>query len=249
MKPRYGAGSRSVFMISSPSEWQRYFAEGMPYDEDYVLEEAIAGQEYGIDGIVIDGTFHLILARKKLITPPPYRQCIGYISTNNKNYSHLQEIIKSFVSELVRAINLKDGILHADIIYDGNAPFVIEMSARPSGHRLHDIFTPLVTGVDMISEFLKYAAGERIHITPSEREEVFIIRYFDFEEAVMHIPDEMDLRARYPIIKYECNLKLGETAKITDGHSLMGRGYFILKADSEEEACNTANDILSEFIS
>ena len=44
---------------------------------------------------------------------------------------------------------------------DKGNPFVIEMSARPSGHRLHDLFTPMVTRVDMISDFIDYALGKK----------------------------------------------------------------------------------------
>lgn len=247
VKPRYGAGSRAVLRVDSSYEWDKLRLK-MPYDEDFIVEDAVNGQEFGIDGMVINGVFHLILARKKLITPPPYRQCVGYISTNNDRCRVLTQKLGRFMERLVHAIELENGIVHADLILNGENPFVIEMSARPSGHRLHDLFTPLVTGVDMVSEFLTYAVSGRTTIAPVITDKVYIIRYFDMESEIKTILNKEDVLKKYPILRYKCNLQLGEKKQITDGHSLMGRGYFILEAESEESACEIANNILEEYV-
>lgn len=258
VKPRFGAGSREVRQISSSSEWKEV---KLPFDEDFIIEDAVQGTEYGIDGMVINGKFHLVLIRKKINTPLPYRQCVGYVSAQN-------DVIPQYMEKLITAIRLDDGILHADLIYDeATGPFVIEMSARPSGHRLHDIFTPLVTGVDMVREYLKYAMTGNFNIPASKsksasnsiltststskqnQDSVFMIRYFDIEREIKRIPSEDYLFSKYPaLMKYECNMQKGDIAKIVDGHSLMDRGFFILKGKSEEALCNTANNILSEYV-
>ncbi len=255
IKPRFGAGSREVKQISSEAEWADWRESvALPFDEDFIIEDAVSGTEYGIDGMVINSEFHLILTRKKINTLPPYRQCVGYISATAGD---INSKLSQYMEKLISVIKLDNGILHADLIYDGQTaeaahtaqePFVIEMSARPSGHRLHDIFTPLVTGVDMVREYLKYAISGKFDISAVKQDAVFMIRYFDIEAEIKRIPDKEHLFSKYPIFQYECNLKQGETARIIDGHSLMDRGFFILKGKSEKELCKVADNILAEYV-
>ncbi len=247
VKPRYGAGSRQVLKISNEPEW-KLFADGMPYEEDFIIEDAVEGQEYGIDGMVTDGKFHLILMRKKVLTMPPYRQCVGYISVNAGHDSELYAKIEAFLSELTAAVKLDNGIIHADIMYDGAAPFVIEMAPRPSGHRLHDLFTPMVTGVDMISEYIHFVQNKPVEMNVKNADKVYMIRYFDLESEIRKISPRDYILEKYPLSKYECNLTQGEVRKIKDGHSLMDRGFFVCEGASEEHVCKAANDVLHEFV-
>ncbi|MCR4740286.1 MAG: ATP-grasp domain-containing protein [Lachnospiraceae bacterium] len=245
IKPRYGAGSREVLHISSSKDLYKISSQ-IPFDEDFIIEDAVDGCEYGIDGMVFNGEFRLILTRKKLLTPPPYRQCVGYISL--KKNDDLNTVLCGFMTRLISAISLKDGIVHADIIMHGDDPFVIEMSPRPSGHRLHNLFTPMVTGVDMISDYIDHLMNKRPEDHVTERDEVYIIRYFDMESEIKRIPDRESLIKKYSLSEYECNLTPGEKTKIKDGHSLMGRGFFILKGSSEKEVVDKAAAVLDEYV-
>lgn len=246
VKPRYGSGSREVLKIVNEKEWANFY-RNMPYNEDFIIEDFIEGTEYGIDGMVINGKFYLILVRKKLMSNSPYRQCIGYLSINNKENANLVAILDKFMVQLVKKVNLKDGIIHADIIYSNDKPFVIEMSARPSGHKLHNLFTPMVSGVDMIYEFLNYAQTGKITIKVKNQDSIYLLRFFDIESKIKNIPNPDYLKKKYSIIKYECNLRIGEIKTIKDGSSLIKRGFFIIKGISENEVCNIAKDILQEF--
>lgn len=248
VKPRYGAGSRQVLSISNEEEWQA-FANDMPFSEDFILEDMVEGTEYGMDGMVVNGEFHLILARKKLITPPPYRQCVGYISvTPNKENEEFLMRLQTFMQRLTETIKLQNGIVHADLMVNHKETFVIEMSARPSGHRLHDLFTPMVTGVDMINEFINLALKEDIRLEAANTDKVYMIRYFDIEKEVKRIPERTELYATYPLLSYACNLQPGKVDIVKDGHTLMERGYFIVEGETEQEVCKIADDILREFV-
>ena len=151
---------------------------------------------------------------------------------------------------IIDAIELTNGILHADIIDSPSGPFVIEMSARPSGHYLHNVFTPAVTGINMIELFLTYAQGQEIHIQPKDYTGMkYLIHYFDISDAyVRHIPEEKYLYKKYPLEQYVCNMKVGKTNTIEDGHSIMNRGYYILKGNSESELAQYSQAIIKEFL-
>ena len=78
LKPRYGSGSRGIHFVNDMHELQK--ALQATCGESYVLEECAKGEEYGLDGAVIDGKFHLVLLRHKENTPLPARQAIAYFS-------------------------------------------------------------------------------------------------------------------------------------------------------------------------
>ena len=51
------------------------------------------------------------------------------------------------------------------------------------------------------------------------------------------------------LIRWECNVEIGEhLERVSDGHSLMGRGYFILEGKKREELVKKAEEIKKMFI-
>lgn len=252
LKPRYGSGSRGVRAYHDRSELGRDLERLRPFEEDYVLETCVEGQEYGIDGAVIDRTFHLILLRKKLNTPYPHRQCVGYLSVIDDGENHgFFEAVKEHIGKIVTALGVNNCLIHGDIIRDRRGlPFIIELSARPSGHYLNDRFTPLVTGVDETEEFIRYAltgTAGRFSFVPSYTKRM-LIRFFDFSDVeVRSIPDEMRLYEKYPLRDYVCRLSFGERlGSVVDGR-IMDRGYFILEGNGDEELLMLGRRLLGEF--
>ena len=245
-KPRYGSGSRGVEIFSDITAFKIDFLSLAPFDEDYILENCIPGREYGVDGIYVDGSFDLILLREKDITPPPYRQCIAYYSIPGT--SDFSKKVSDLVQAAGNALGLRDCVMHADIIRtNDDVPFIIELSPRPSGHNLHNLFTPLAGGVDEVETFIRSALGMEYKLTPSVRE-AMMIGYFNMEGLVRSVPDEYYLRSKYPIAEYSCSLVKGDELRtVTDGHSLMGRGFYILKASGREELENLSKALKAEF--
>lgn len=231
LKPRYGSGSRGIFMLSDREELKK--ALNKVSDEPYVLEECISGEEYGVDGAVVRDSFQMILLRKKENTPPPARQAVGYFSVLPTDGFRQQ--VQDYMIEIVRCLGLKECLIHADIIRGKEGPFVIELSARPSGHNLHNLFTPLCTGVDIMEEYIKYRMGLFYDFVP-HRTKSMLIHYFDMQRKISHVPDrEQTARAiKAKLAAWECNIKDGEILQaVSDGHSLMRRGYFVLEGEGE----------------
>lgn len=251
VKPRYGAGSRAVMEINDLKSWKR-FENNAPYDEDFIIETSVPGNEYGVDAMVLNRKFYLVLLRKKIITPPPFRQCVGYSSVVDGEENPIVRMINEYISNIIKVVGLEDGIVHADVLVDRDTPFVIELSARPSGHHLYDLFTPKVTGINMIKEFLTYITTGNCALNDgTERKKIksYMIHYFDMSDCdIKKIPNIEFLRKKYPIEEYECNLHIGHVSKIVDGHSLMGRGFFILKGENEETMKEISNQVIREFL-
>ena len=237
LKPRYGSGSRGIFfaedVCSLKKALEELYVDGS-LAEDYVLEECVAGEEYGVDGAVIDGQFYLVLLRKKENTPPPARQAVGYYSVQPADPFYVQ--VKEYLEKVISCLGIEECLFHADLIKGNKGPFVIELSARPSGHNLHNLFTPLCTGVDMAEEYMKYRLGDAYNFVPKETGDL-LIHYFDMEGEVTHVPDrdEADAAVGGCLVEWKCNINAGDVLMpVSDGHSVMGRGYFVLEAAPED---------------
>ena len=233
LKPRFGSGSRGIQMLENAEELAAQMRILKGTQEEYVLEECMAGEEYGVDGAVIGGRFHMVLLRKKENTPPPARQAVGYVSVRPEEPFWQQAW--EYMRKAVDCLGLGECLLHVDLIRSAQGPFVIEMSARPSGHNLHNLFTPLCTGIDMAEEYIKYRMGQTWNFTPAVTRQA-MIHYFDLQGEVMDVPTQEQVRQSEPsLIGWECHIRAGEELlPVSDGHSLMGRGYFILEGEEGE---------------
>ncbi len=261
LKPRYGSGSRGIFFLNNAAELEVTLTKllSTKLDEDYVLEEVVNGVEYGVDGAMDGAAFNLILLRKKLITPPPARQAVGYFSVPDMIPGELQirDKVSGYLTEVAIALGLRNCLLHADLIIRRNKIFVIELSARPSGHYLHNVFTPMATGVDMAESYIRKQMRLPYSYQPV-RTERMLIRFFDLptgevslvptREAVEELCQQNRNGVR--LKAWKCNIRPGDIMEpVTTGHSVMGRGYFILSGETEEEMLMTAMQILQLFLS
>lgn len=246
VKPRYGSGSRGVVLCNTEKEIKKYFSREEVVEEDYILESAFHGTEYGVDGAIIDGRLHLLLIREKINTGYPARQCIGYIAVTEEN--EFTKMVYEYLSNVARAIELNHTLFHADIMARNNELFVIEISGRPSGHRLHNIFTPMVTAVNMVEEYLKYSIGKTYSFDVKERKKM-MIRFFDFSDCRMEaLPSEKEVKELDYVRDYVCNIQCGQwLEKVVDGHSIMRRGYFIVEGISKDDLLKKSDFILNLF--
>ena len=246
LKPRYGSGSRGIHFVNDMQELKKGLE--VTLGECYVLEECMAGEEYGLDAAVIDGKFHLVLLRHKENTPLPARQAVAYFSVAPEEVFYGQ--VKEFMEKVVEVLGLKECLMHADLIRTAKGPFVIELSARPSGHNLHNLFTPLCTGVDVAEQYIRYRMGMEYSFVP-EKTKMLMIHYFDLEGHVKYAPSQQEVEEKVGdnLILWKCNVRKGEhLGKVSDGHSLMGRGYYILEGKTEEDLREKEKQVKSLFV-
>ena len=264
LKPRYGSGSRGIFFLNSLEELRAALEElagengekdaGIPAacEEDYVLEEAVPGAEYGVDAALDEKKYCQILLRRKLLTPPPARQAVGYFSvTGGEEWeARLISLVRDYLERVTAVLELQDCLLHADLMVLGERIFVIELSARPSGHHLHDLFTPMATGVDMAEAYIRSQCGLPYTYEPKETRRL-LIRYFALPEGVVKsVPEkeELALPEGIRLRVWDCEIRPGDRLeRVTTGHSVMGRGYFILEGDTDEGLEAAADGVLGKF--
>lgn len=249
LKPRYGSGSRNVYIVNSISQWNDLQNSIFPSSEDYIIESVFEGDEYGVDGAVFNGKLHITLLRKKILTQPPFRQCVGYFSLPTDQYSKLYDYAAKHLQNIALIIGMDNCLFHCDFIWNGSGMDIIEISPRPSGHNLHNLFTPLATGVSMIDAYIDCMENKNSYICPKHISNM-LIGYFDFENCfINHIPtkEEFPVKLKESIIEYQCLMKSGYIKTAENGHALMKRGFYIIKGNSFRDLIQKRNLLKSFF--
>lgn len=251
MKPRFGSGSRDVFYITNDDELSEAYKKVSQLDEDFVLEQAAEGTEYSVDGAVIGGKLNITLLRKKVITPLPIRQPISSFSVvKSEANRQLLERVENKIDKVVKSLEYDDCLLNADLIINNDDVFVIEIAPRPSGHNLHNVFVPMSTGIDIAEEYLKFLQNKPYNFI-SENIRCIQIRFFDFDDVIIkRVPrlEELNKNKNVNIICWNCNINDGDyMGKVINGHSIMGRGFFIVESTDENKLIEQSEWILSQF--
>lgn len=251
MKPRFGSGSRDIFYITREEELEKACEAVVCANEDFVLEQAVCGTEYSVDGAVINGELKMTLLRKKIITPLPVRQPISSFSVvrTQENQELLFRVFK-YLQRVVLELEYDNCLLNADLIINEKEIFVIEIAPRPSGHNLHSIFVPQATGIDIAGEYIKYLMEEKCQFETKEIRSMQI-RFFDFEDLVIkRVPTVGELKksGKCNIVLWNCNIKPGEVMnRVINGHSIMGRGFFIVEGNDEKDLMEQSSWVLAQF--
>ena len=249
-KPRFGSGSRAVKKYDSYEELLEDTAELPLGEEDFIAETCRQGTEYGVDAAVINGEYRMILLREKILTPPPYRQCVGYYALEKTGERKaLFASVDGLVGKVVEVLGIDNCLLHADVLYDGREAFLIEISPRPSGHYLHNYFTRYATGFDMLGAYMDFASDPaargdyRIDYTYSAKS--MLIKYFDLAEGIVRsLPDKAEIEAMPGVICYNCMMTAGDRiGMVTDGRSVMGRGFYIVEGPSLADCESVCKEI------
>lgn len=250
-KPRYGSGSRDIFYANNPMELKAGLSSIAAKQEDFILEQAVQGTEYSIDGAVINGQLFITLLRKKIITPIPVRQPISsFAVAPDADNKKLFERIYRYIEKAVSALSYNNCLLNADLIVNEEQVFLIEMAPRPSGHYLHDVFVPAATGIDLAEEYIHFLMDEKYNFSP-KTVKMLQIHFFDMENVqITKVPEREELldNPKCHLTQWECNIKEGDVmGKISGGHSIMHRGFFIVEGNGEKDLMEQSEWILAQF--
>lgn len=224
--------------------------EDVDINREYVLEELFEGDAYTVDAAMEGCNFEIVMLRKKVMTPPPAMQAVGYLTVLPEEDRVLYDRVKAYLDRVIETIGLRDCMFRADIRVRGKEVLVMHVIPCFPKARIHDEFLPKATGIHIGREYLNYMSGKRHNFQPIQVKNT-MLHYFDMENCFVHaVPEEKDLplAGDIKLRKWLCNIKtLDYLEHITTAQSLTSRGYYILEGEKDAVLLDTASRINQLF--
>ena len=235
-KPTDNSGSRGVMLIHNESELRDAVAYSSQNGRggSVIVEEYLKGPEVSVEIITLNGEPHVLNVTDKLTTGAPHFVEMGHNQPSMLPVNDLERI-RDLARRAVKAVGIKNGPAHVEIMLTENGPRMIELGARMGGDCITTHLVPLSTGIDMIEATIRIACGEPVDI---EQKTVkgSAIRYFNPSAGkIKEILGVDDALAIVGVQEISFVKHVGDTVgKI--GSSTDRAGFVIAQADTPMEA-------------
>jgi biotin carboxylase len=181
VKPSDSNASRGVQRVDSPGDMPAAFARALAESRRGVVlvEEYIAGEEYGVDGLMHEGRYIMGGITEKDRSTSPNRFDLGVNMPPRIPRAESEAIALAAASGLLAA-GYTHGTTHVEVFLSARGPMIVEMAGRPGGGRIPTDLVPLSYGMDFMADSIRLALGE----APVET------RRFERGSAIFWIPAE-----------------------------------------------------------
>ena len=241
VKPDDSSGSRGILKVENRTDLQSAYEYTKHFSHNgvVVVEECMIGPEVSVETLAIDGEIHVIQITDKITTGAPHFVEMGHTQPTRLNCS---DEIKKIAVAANKAIGIKNGPSHTEIIVTKDGPKIVEIGARLGGDCITTHLVPLSTGVNMVEACIKIALGEKPDIEPT-LQYGSAIRYFHQHAGIVNSIEgikeaEMMLGVKQVSIVHGVGEQITD---ITDSGSRMG---FVIAqgndADNAAEQCEKA---------
>ena len=236
IKPADNSGSRGVCLVNNFLEAERVYEYSRKYSRngDVVVEEFMTGPEVSVELLAIDEKYHVLQVTDKLTTGAPHFVEIGHSQPSTLPKDDLEKI-KTLAVQAAKAVGIKNGPAHAEIILTKDGPKMVEIGARMGGGCITTHLVPLSTGINMTKAVIQIALGESPNVE-SEYEKGSAIRFIIPPVGkVRDIQGVEEAKKICGIKSVEIQCEIGqELGELESGASRIG--YVIAQADSVSDA-------------
>jgi D-alanine-D-alanine ligase-like ATP-grasp enzyme len=135
----------------------------------YLIEEFIPGYEVALEGLVVNRRLHVlaIFDKPDPLDGPFFEETI-YVTPSTVP-AGLQSSIKDCAERAIRALGITEGPVHAELRYNENGPWLIELAARPIGGRCSAVLRFGDQKVSLEEIILRHALGMALPSLQRER--------------------------------------------------------------------------------
>ena len=165
VKPTDNCGSRGVFVVNSKEELLAVSKETFEssFSGQVLLEELMTGIESSVEVLVDNGKPIILGWCKKVKSPFPYRVDMQLDYFPDRPEEENKEV-EEMVNQLVRGIEMRNGIMHIEFIWTQDGVKIIEFALRGCGGNVITYLMPALRGYDIEKFLLARALGEDIPV-------------------------------------------------------------------------------------
>jgi biotin carboxylase len=236
VKPVDGSAQRGVTEVRAEAELADAVDRALAASKTHaiVLEQYLDGDEFTVNGFLLDGEyFPMSVTRRLLYPPPPLGVCIAHrYPSLLRNEKPLFEL----AHRASLAVGLETGPSYVQVRMRDGAPWAIEVGARLGGGKDAEL-AKLVTGFDAIRANVLWALGELTRDDLHHGEAVAPVGQVRF---VVHEPGRIERLDTAPALALEGVHEAGwywregmTLPPMTSGAERLG--YLLLTAGSEDE--------------
>ena len=251
IKPIDSQSSRGVYTVSRMDQIKEKYLDSVYWSnrrKEFLAEEYIEGDEFTVDGVVINGHHYpLCISVKEM-----YKQNPNISKTQTYSYRssvHDYDLLRKTNKEFIEMTGLPMGLTHSEYKYHNGKYYLVEAGARGGGSNLSGKIVPFMSGIDNYEYLIKEALGEAVdeervknHVFSEKR--YVIMRFFDFGEGVVEHIEGKDFLAKHPmLIDYQLKIKSGDILKQPE-YGRLRPGHFIIGGDDSEKVEKEAEKII-----
>lgn len=250
VKPADNSGSRGIFEVIDITN-KELVKKAYEYSKEYskmgdvVVEEYMKGPEVSVETLSIDGVCYVIQITDKLTTGAPHYVEMGHSQPtrySGKIINQISEVAKA----ANRAIGIKNGPSHTEIIVTSEGPKIVELGARLGGDNITTHLVPLSTGVNMVECCIKIALGETPDIS-AKWNKGSAIRYFKQHAGIINSIEGIKEAEKIVGVQQICIVHgIGE--EITEVNSSGARmGFVIAQGEDAAAAISSCENALKKI--
>lgn len=238
VKPADSSGSRGIFEVKNIHN-DTLVIEAYEYCHpfskvgDVVVEEYMEGPEVSVETLTVNGECHVIQITDKLTTGAPHYVEMGH-SQPTMLSNEIAEQISKVAEAANKAIGIKNGPSHTEIIVTKEGPKIVELGARLGGDNITTHLVPLSTGVNMVECCIKIALGEMPDIK-KKWNKGSAIRYFEQHAGVIDSIEGVDKAEEIDGVQ-QISIVHGVGEEVTEINSSGERMGFVIAQDADVDA-------------
>lgn len=171
LKPVDDSGSVNVRICTGVAEGIAHAAtildvrtnvRGQPVAGAALVEQYVSGAEFSVEMFSAGGRAHCAGITRKAVSPSPYCVETGHIYPADVDAATGEALVGA-ARAVLDATGVHFGPTHTELRLGPEGPVVIELNCRLAGGMIPELVR-LSTGVDLIEQQLRCAAGESLHL-------------------------------------------------------------------------------------
>ena len=249
LKPSRNSGSRGIAEIEPDITYQDFVplferSKSESRDTSVMIEQFIEGPEFSVEIIVWNGIINVLQVTDKKTTEAPFFVELGH-SQPSLFPEDIVDEVRSAAILGVKALELNDCAVHAEVKYQDGKAFLMEIGARLGGDFISTELTHLSTGIDMVAAAINVSLGIEPDLTPKKERKGACVRYFTPNPGTVVSVENKNALNSSCVYDAEIYVKEGDIVREVKS-SLDRSGHVIVTAPTVLEAIKIAETIIKE---